>query len=170
MVTVRFDHTQKTMVEPWFFSLGNTPKIAKIAKNDPPKCGSLPSKTDFSIVSSRGRPPWKSRYRNSDHPLLQIGSHIWKLKISHLFLSMLYRVKYEFLGNSHANFANDQFWSNEMTDRDIRKIPKATNSKSGVADRMVTWPAFCKLCQGAGQECGVCGYCNIITLLSWSEI
>ena len=27
-----------------------------------------------------------------------------------------------------------------MTDRDICEIPKATHSKSGVADRMVTWP------------------------------
>ena len=35
--------------------------------------------------------------------------------------------------------------------------------------RVVTWPAFWKLGQGAAQKCGVsdvCGYCNIITLLS----
>ena len=29
-----------------------------------------------------------------------------------------------------------------VTDGDIREIPKATNSKSGVADRMVTWPVI----------------------------
>ena len=120
-----------------------------------------------------------------------------------------------------------------MTDRDICKIPKATHSKSGVADRMVTWPmisgghvtcfletrsrcstksgvsrspleisekfqkrlianqglpigwsrdqwsrvvtwsAFWKIGQGAAQKCGVsdvCGYCNIITLLSLIRI
>jgi hypothetical protein len=34
-------------------------------------------------------------------------------------------------------------------------IPKATNSKSRVADRMVTWPALWKLGQGAAQDSDV---------------
>ena len=33
-----------------------------------------------------------------------------------------------------------RMWHISVANRDIRKIPKATNSKSGVADRMVTWP------------------------------
>ena len=33
-----------------------------------------------------------------------------------------------------------RMWHISVADRDIGKIPKATNSKSGVADRMVTWP------------------------------
>ena len=39
--------------------------------------------------------------------------------------------------------------------------------------RVVTWPAFWKIGQGAAQKCGVsdvCGYCNIITLLSLIRI
>ena len=124
-------------------------------------------------------------------------------------------------------------WHISVADGDIGKIPKATNSKSGVADRMVTWPmisgghvtcfletrsrcstrmwrisvadrdtekfkkrlianqgapigwsrdlwsrvvtwpAFWKLGQGAAQNCGVsdvCGFCNIVTLLSLFRI
>ena len=33
-----------------------------------------------------------------------------------------------------------KMWRTSVTDGDIREIPKATNRKSGVADRMVTWP------------------------------
>ena len=33
-----------------------------------------------------------------------------------------------------------KMWHISVTDGDIGKIPKATDSKSGVADRMVTWP------------------------------
>ena len=40
------------------------------------------------------------------------------------------------LGQSTAQ----KMWRISVTDGDIREIPKATNRKSGVADRMVTWP------------------------------
>ena len=35
-----------------------------------------------------------------------------------------------------------KMWHISVTDGDIREIPKATNRKSGVADRMVTWPVI----------------------------
>ena len=74
-----------------------------------------------------------------------------------------------------------RMWRISVAVGDIGKIPKATNRKSGVADRMVTWPmisrghvtCFLKLGQGAAQKCGVsdvCGCCNIITLLSLIRI
>ena len=52
-----------------------------------------------------------------------------------------------------------------ITDRDICKIRKTTHSKSGVADRMVTWPmiravtwpTFWKLGQGAAQNVAYLG-------------
>ena len=68
------------------------------------------------------------------------------------------------LGKPHAKLAYDTFLGNNLkTDRDIWKIPKATNSKSGSPigwsrdrrSRVVTWPAFWKLGQGATQKSGV---------------
>ena len=66
--------------------------------------------------------------------------------------------------NPMQNWLTTRFLGNNLkTDRDIWKIPKATNSKSGSPigwsrdrrSRVVTWPAFWKLGQGATQKSGV---------------
>ena len=90
-----------------------------------------------------------------------------------------HRVKFPFLGeipmqNLHTTgFEAITSWPIEISVKFQKRLIANQGSPIGWSrdqwSRVVTWPAFWKIGQGAAQKCGVsgvCGYCNIITLLS----